>query len=158
MKTVESTVITGTAPYIAPEAVHGTYSSASDVWSLGCTVVELLTGSSPWTDPASGVRPDTIPLLFKIGSLSEGTTEGLPHTVAWPLITKLHGDVSKELRDLLDQMFTVNRTDRPTVTQLLQHPFIMKYSEGYSKYSSSSSMWLSSSMSFERNSTLSPLR
>ncbi|CAD2221736.1 Protein tyrosine kinase/Protein kinase domain/Kinase-like, putative [Angomonas deanei] len=131
MKTVESTVITGTAPYIAPEAVHGTYSSASDVWSLGCTVVELLTGSSPWTDPASGVRPDTIPLLFKIGSLSEGTTEGLPHTVAWPLITKLHGDVSKELRDLLDQMFTVNRTDRPTVTQLLQHPFIMKYSETY---------------------------
>ncbi|CAD2221735.1 Protein tyrosine kinase/Protein kinase domain/Kinase-like, putative [Angomonas deanei] len=153
MKTVESTVITGTAPYIAPEAVHGTYSSASDVWSLGCTVVELLTGSSPWTDPASGVRPDTIPLLFKIGSLSEGTTEGLPHTVAWPLITKLHGDVSKELRDLLDQMFTVNRTDRPTVTQLLQHPFIMKYNETYP--SRRDCAWMSSSASFGPHSPVS---
>ena len=40
---------------MAPEAIKGTVCQTphgwkqADVWSLGCTVIELLTGRMPWT-------------------------------------------------------------------------------------------------------------
>eukprot|EP00667_Euglena_gracilis_P008366 EG_transcript_8472 len=43
-----STVV-GTPNFIAPEViVHGKYDAKADVWSLGCTCVEMITGLPPW--------------------------------------------------------------------------------------------------------------
>ena len=67
---------------VAPEVIKSNNESpASDVWSLGCTVVELLTGSPPYANFASmaavmqimksdmpalpdGISPVSIPFLF----------------------------------------------------------------------------------------------
>jgi len=36
---------------MAPEVVKQTgHSSKADIWSVGCLVVEMLTGSHPWPD------------------------------------------------------------------------------------------------------------
>ena len=57
--------VVGTVPYLAPECLSGKYSKGSDIWALGCTVLELLTGDSPWSEAK---LTDQIQLIFKIGS------------------------------------------------------------------------------------------
>lgn len=38
-------------PYMAPEVIKNEgISEKSDVWSVGCTVIEMLTGKIPWAD------------------------------------------------------------------------------------------------------------
>ena len=44
----EDVTVRGTAHYMAPEAARNEITSASDIWSLGITVLELLTGNVPW--------------------------------------------------------------------------------------------------------------
>src|ERR1700726_3440468 len=59
-------------PYDAPEAADGKISQAGDVWSLGVTLVEMLTQRRPVVEPNSlpSIRPqdpqlpDTLPALF----------------------------------------------------------------------------------------------
>lgn len=53
-------VVVGTDAYMAPEeCVLGEVSPASDVFSLGVTMFELLTGALPFVEPAQGVFPQT---------------------------------------------------------------------------------------------------
>ena len=51
-RTVTSGVVLGTLNYIAPEQIKGDADPRSDVYSLGCVVFEMLTGSVPF--PMSG--------------------------------------------------------------------------------------------------------
>lgn len=41
----------GSVYWMAPEVVKQTaYTSKADIWSLGCLVVEMLTGAHPWAN------------------------------------------------------------------------------------------------------------
>jgi serine/threonine protein kinase len=42
------TVLNGSLAWMAPEAIHSQVGKRSDVWSIGCLLVEMLTGGSPW--------------------------------------------------------------------------------------------------------------
>ena len=46
------TTVIGSPPYMAPEQFHGKAVFASDVYSLGVTMYEMLTGSLPYQTPA----------------------------------------------------------------------------------------------------------
>jgi serine/threonine protein kinase len=40
----------GTINWMAPEVLKkGQYSRYSDIWSLGCLIIEMITGFPPWT-------------------------------------------------------------------------------------------------------------
>lgn len=40
----------GTAHWMAPEVIKlKRHSRFSDIWSLGCTIIEMATGSAPWS-------------------------------------------------------------------------------------------------------------
>lgn len=97
----------GTPLYMAPEVVKSRnedrYGSAADIWSLGCTVLEMLTRKRPY--PCSN-----------------------PLQVLWKVMNGEVPDVPEELprkaRDFILRCLKVNPSDRPTAAQLLRDPFV----------------------------------
>ncbi|XP_027333976.1 mitogen-activated protein kinase kinase kinase 1-like [Abrus precatorius] len=98
----------GSPYWMAPEVVNlrnRGYGLAADIWSLGCTVLEMLTRQPPYSD-LEGMQA-----LFRIG-------RGQPPPVPESL--------SKDARDFILKCLQVNPNKRPTATQLLDHPFIKR--------------------------------
>ncbi|KAL8250770.1 hypothetical protein R6Q59_034463 [Mikania micrantha] len=96
----------GTAFWMAPEVVNlknKGYGLAADIWSLGCTVLEMLTRKIPYSPM------ENMAALFRIG-------RGLPPPVP--------DSLSREAKDFIFQCLHVNPKDRPTASQLLDHPFV----------------------------------
>ena len=43
--------IKGSIPWMAPEVIkQANYGRKSDIWSFGCTLIELSTGKNPWSE------------------------------------------------------------------------------------------------------------
>eukprot|EP01062_Namystynia_karyoxenos_P021763 TRINITY_DN18296_c0_g2_i1.p1 TRINITY_DN18296_c0_g2~~TRINITY_DN18296_c0_g2_i1.p1 ORF type:complete len:776 (+),score=200.61 TRINITY_DN18296_c0_g2_i1:88-2415(+) len=106
----------GTVFFLSPEVIRGKpYSHASDVWALGCTVVEMATGSPPWRDCRFNHE---LQVLYYIAQSNEGPQ--LPSGVLPP-----SGD------DFLRQCFT-EHTQRPLAARLLEHPFLSDACSGLS--------------------------
>ncbi|XP_039172646.1 mitogen-activated protein kinase kinase kinase 1-like [Eucalyptus grandis] len=100
----------GSAFWMAPEVVNPkkrSYGSAADIWSLGCTVLEMLTRQPPY----SGFEP--VQALFRIG---KGEPPPIPDSL------------SKNARDFILRCLQVNPNNRPSAAQLLYHPFVKKLS------------------------------
>lgn len=73
--------------------------------SLGCTVVEMLTGNPPWHE-LEGVAA-----IFKIA------TENPP-------ISEVSRRVSSSAAEFIALCFRRNKNDRPSTKDLLRHPFV----------------------------------
>ncbi|TEB36348.1 Pkinase-domain-containing protein [Coprinellus micaceus] len=94
----------GSVFWMAPEVVKQTgHTKKADIWSVGCLVVEMLTGEHPWAQLTQ------MQAIFKIGSSAK------------PAIPE---DVSPEAQDFLQRTFELNHEDRPPANDLLQHPWI----------------------------------
>lgn len=99
--------LAGTPYWMAPEVVRQEgHHKAADIWSLGATVLEMLTGFAPY----QSLPP--IPALFRIG---HGKDSPVPDTVT---------NISKEARAFMLDCMTRDVAQRPTVAQLLQHPWL----------------------------------
>ncbi|XBI18712.1 hypothetical protein VPH35_060416 [Triticum aestivum] len=96
----------GTPAFMAPEVARvEEQGPASDVWALGCTVVEMATGRAPWSD-----MNDLLAAVHRIGY-----TAAVPEVPGW---------LSAEAKDFLDGCFRRQPSDRSTAAQLLDHPFV----------------------------------
>ncbi|KAF5739688.1 mitogen-activated protein kinase kinase kinase 1 [Tripterygium wilfordii] len=96
----------GTAFWMAPEVVNRKnqgYGLPADIWSLGCTVLEMLTHKIPYS------HLESMQALFRIG-------KGEPP----PVPDSLSGDA----RDFILQCLQAKPNHRPTAAQLLEHPFV----------------------------------
>jgi serine/threonine protein kinase len=102
--------VVGTPSYMAPEAIRGKHSLASDVWSLGASVIEMASGKPPWSEKE---LHDPIAMLFHIGMVT-----GPDHHPDIP------NHLSEEGKDFLKKCFVVDPAERWTTGQLLEHPFI----------------------------------
>ncbi|KAJ8418785.1 hypothetical protein AAFF_G00002840 [Aldrovandia affinis] len=96
--------VTGTPYWMSPEVISGEgYGRKADVWSVACTVVEMLTQKPPWAEF------EAMAAIFKIAT--QPTKPVLPESV------------SDSCRDFLRQVF-VEEKRRPTAEGLLSHPFV----------------------------------
>ncbi|KAL5554643.1 hypothetical protein UlMin_042044, partial [Ulmus minor] len=97
----------GTARWMAPEVVDPKqgYGLPADIWSLGCTVLEMLTREMPY----SGL--DWMQALFKI---AKGEPPSVPDSL------------STDARDFIRKCLQVSPDARATAAELLNHSFVKK--------------------------------
>lgn len=101
----------GTPYWMAPEVVRQEgCTPASDVWSLGCTVVEMLTGAPPFS------RLPPMQAMFRIGEGKEDPLEGVAAQLP----------PSSSLKEFLQLCFKSNPLERATPAVLLSHPWIVQ--------------------------------
>ncbi|CAG8705045.1 3042_t:CDS:10 [Gigaspora margarita] len=94
----------GSVFWMAPEVVKQTaYTSKADIWSLGCLIVEMFTGTHPFPEF------NQMQAMFKIGT--ESCAPEIPN------------NISDEAQDFLKKTFEPNHNDRPTADVLSIHPF-----------------------------------
>ncbi|KAH7372502.1 hypothetical protein KP509_17G007400 [Ceratopteris richardii] len=113
-KDSDSVSIGGTPLWMAPEVLQGLRQGApSDIWSLGCTLIEMLEGRPPWNTLQSHPScTDLVSVLLRIACASET----LPP----------YGDsISSQAKDFLSKCLRRDPAERWTAEQLLQHPFVM---------------------------------
>eukprot|EP01064_Diplonema_japonicum_P020147 TRINITY_DN2923_c0_g1_i1.p1 TRINITY_DN2923_c0_g1~~TRINITY_DN2923_c0_g1_i1.p1 ORF type:complete len:496 (+),score=83.54 TRINITY_DN2923_c0_g1_i1:34-1521(+) len=101
----------GTPQYMSPDAVTGKVSKGSDVWSIGATIVELATNLPPW-EAQSAVG--NVALIFHIG-IGNGKEGHHPRVPA---------HLSKEGKEFIQLCFSPLSDNRPSCTEMLQHPFL----------------------------------
>eukprot|EP00667_Euglena_gracilis_P001081 EG_transcript_1081 len=99
--------VIGTPHYMAPEVIHGQVGKEADIWALGVTVWEMLTGnllngSEDLTNYAA--------VIFQLGMMTEAPQ--IPH------------DFSEPLREFLHVCLSVDPTKRATADKLIQFPFL----------------------------------
>lgn len=111
----ESRELVGTPHWMSPEFCrNGDATFASDIWALGCVVLEMATGELPWSEHPEWSNPVTA--IFNIAN-----------AVCGPSLDKLRQlDGSEQLLDFLCQTFLIDPHRRPSASQLLMHPFLTK--------------------------------
>ena len=90
---------------VAPEFISGSVeevTASSDIWSLGATIVELITGHPPLHELGPMVA------AFQIIEGAEPIPDG----------------ISVELQSFLNGCFHLDPTKRSTAAQLLRHPWV----------------------------------
>ncbi|KAK1276338.1 Mitogen-activated protein kinase kinase kinase YODA [Acorus gramineus] len=99
----------GSPHWMAPEVMQAMmqnnsvgYDLAVDIWSLGCTIIEMFTRKPPW----AGIEGAAA--MFKV-------LHGCP---------TIPENLSPEGKEFLNLCFQRNPADRPSAAALLDHPFI----------------------------------
>ncbi|CAJ1960413.1 unnamed protein product [Sphenostylis stenocarpa] len=99
----------GSPLWMAPEVIRREFQGpASDVWSLGCTVIEMLTGKPPW-------EGNSVDALSRIGFSCE--------------VPEFPQRLSELGRDFLEKCLRSEPWRRWSCDELLQHPFLLPYGE-----------------------------
>ncbi|KAK5989112.1 Mitogen-activated protein kinase kinae kinase MST11 [Cladobotryum mycophilum] len=95
----------GSVFWMAPEVVKQTsYTRKADIWSLGCLVVEMMTGSHPFPDCSQ------LQAIFKLGGGK-----------ATPTIPE---HASDDAKTFLSQTFELDHNLRPSADDLILSPFL----------------------------------
>ncbi|KAI3496931.1 hypothetical protein L1887_39309 [Cichorium endivia] len=102
----------GTPVFMAPEVARGEEQGfPADVWALGCSVIEMATGSNPWPE-----MNDPVSALYRIGYSGD-----IPEFPKW---------LPDDGKDFLAKCLKTSAKERWTVKELLHHPFVSNLNSG----------------------------
>ncbi|KAL5145935.1 Mitogen-activated protein kinase kinase kinase 3 [Glycine soja] len=96
----------GSPYWMAPEVVMNTngYSLPVDIWSLGCTILEMATSKPPWN------QYEGVAAIFKIGNSRD--------------MPEIPDHLSSEAKNFIQLCLQRDPSARPTAQKLIEHPFI----------------------------------
>ncbi|KAL2521295.1 mitogen-activated protein kinase kinase kinase 3 [Forsythia ovata] len=96
----------GSPYWMAPEVVMNTngYNLAVDIWSLGCTILEMATSKPPWN------QYEGVAAIFKIGNSKD--------------MPEIPDHLSNDAKSFIRLCLQREPSARPTASQLLGHPFV----------------------------------
>ncbi|TPP43229.1 Protein kinase domain family protein [Leishmania donovani] len=100
--------LVGSPFWMAPEVIRSeAYGTKADIWSVGCTVVEMLNGGEPpWREEFDNVYS----AMFYVGSTND--------------IPQIPAETSDPCRDFLFRCFERDVMKRASADELLQHPWL----------------------------------
>ncbi|KAF8045379.1 hypothetical protein N665_5048s0004 [Sinapis alba] len=99
----------GTTRYMAPELIgHGFVDFGGDVWAFGCTVLEMLSGTTVWGEYGDLGFDDWVNLI--------GYSDRMPHVPDW---------LSKDALDFLSRCLERDINKRWSAHSLKNHPFVL---------------------------------
>jgi serine/threonine protein kinase len=107
----------GTPVYMSPECMDGRFSVGSDIWAVGATMSEMITGRLPWSHIDPVIFNNQMALMLHIAKYKGDINH---HPVVPPA-----GTVSDECRSFMLKCFAPNAEDRGTCAELLSHPFLL---------------------------------
>ncbi|XP_031480195.1 mitogen-activated protein kinase kinase kinase 5-like [Nymphaea colorata] len=95
----------GSPYWMAPELLQKETGQhlAVDIWSLGCTIIEMITGKPPWGD---------LPGAAAMFNVMKSKVPPIPETL------------SSKGKDFLRCCLQINPEERATAMELLEHPFL----------------------------------
>ncbi|KAI8954393.1 hypothetical protein F4801DRAFT_587500 [Xylaria longipes] len=102
--------MTGTPMYMSPEVITGEnpgHDGAVDIWSLGCVILEMVTGRRPWSN------------LDNEWAIMYNIAQGNPPQLPGP------DQLSPQGIDFLKRCFVRDPKKRASAVELLQHDWIM---------------------------------
>ncbi|PKA57127.1 Mitogen-activated protein kinase kinase kinase YODA [Apostasia shenzhenica] len=96
----------GSPYWMAPEVImNGNgYNLSVDIWSLGCTILEMATSKPPWS------QFEGVAAIFKIGNSKD--------------IPDIPDSLSSEAKCFVKSCLQRDPLSRPTAAQLMNHPFV----------------------------------
>jgi calcium-dependent protein kinase len=136
----------GTPDYTAPQVIEGEYTSKCDIWSCGVMTYEILSGRMPFSNILDEERNDQATIdniLCENYSFEEDPQ--------WENIS----DVAK---DFVKYLLTYDEKERPSASQALRHPFILKYAENRKTDASAARAYLDSMAKFGLSRTMLALK
>lgn len=96
----------GTLPWMAPEVIcQKKYGKKADIWSLGCTLIEILTGSPPW-----GKLDNCYHAITRIGKSND--------------IPEIPSNISETFKDFILNCLKRDPNERASLKMLRKHPFV----------------------------------
>jgi len=106
-----ATTMVGSVLWMAPEVVQcNGYGAGADIWSLGCVLLEMKTGSQPW----GGCFDNPMAALFAISKSEKG-----------PPVPE---DLSLGAQDFVQRCFCRKPNERPGAPELQAHPWLAEES------------------------------
>nr|XP_043630867.1 mitogen-activated protein kinase kinase kinase 18-like [Erigeron canadensis] len=99
----------GTPMFMAPEVARGeSQGFKADIWALGCVIIEMAIGNSPWSNVNSPIS-----VLYKIGF--SGESPDIPD------------GFSPKAKDFIKKCLIQDPEARWSATALLKHPFLEQF-------------------------------